>query len=80
MVHDLLQTMIRKDVKVSYNSVKEELDDLLQKSNYLLAIWANQDSIQTLKSDVEKYIPNVVNFASGIKINDQTLLVKIIQS
>lgn len=75
LIHDLLQTTIKKECKVSYNSVKDEMDQLLQKSGYLMQIWSNQESISSLKSDTEKYIPQVVNFASGIKINDRNLLV-----
>lgn len=67
--------MIKKDVSISYESVNKELNTLLKKSYYLMSIWANQGSISSLKSDVEKFIPNVVEFASGIKINDRKLLV-----
>lgn len=77
LVHDLLQTMIKKDVNISHESVNIELDTLLRKSNYLLSIWANQDTVSTIKSDVQKYVPNVVEFASGIKINDRKLLVYV---
>lgn len=78
LVHDLLQTMIGKQVNISFESVYKELDILLKKPNYILSIWANQGSVSSFKSDVEKFIPNVVEFASGIKINDRKLLVSFL--
>lgn len=77
VVHDLLQTTIKRGGKVSHNSVKDEMNSLLQKSRYLTSIWANQESLTSLKSEIEKYIPQVVNFASGLRINDRNLLVRI---
>lgn len=75
VVHDLLQTVIKKDLRISFESVTKELDTLIKKPNYILLMWVNEVSVFNLKSEVEKYIQNVIDFASGIKINDRKLLV-----
>lgn len=61
IVHQLLQTVLMKKLR-TLQQIENLVEDLLKSEEMIFTLYSSKMSLEEIKAEIEKFLPNIVNF------------------